>query len=46
MLYINNKELNITKEEIFVEPFINNGIKGYCIEIQLSFTNEEKKKDI
>ena len=44
MLYINNKKLNITKEEIFVGPFINNGIKGYCIEIQLRFTNEDNVK--
>lgn len=41
MLCINDKELTVTEENIFVGPYIKNGVKGYFIEIQLRFVNEE-----
>ncbi len=41
MLYIDNKELNITKSEIYVGRFINHGEKGHNICIKLEFYNED-----
>lgn len=39
MLYIDNKNLEVTKQNIRVGNFINNGNEGYNINIQLSFIN-------
>lgn len=39
MLYIDNKNLEVTKQSIRVGNFINYGDSGYNINIQLSFIN-------
>lgn len=39
MLYIDDKKLEITKQEIFVGKFTNNGEEGSSINITLSFIN-------
>lgn len=39
MLKINDKKLRIIQQKIYVGKFILNGIKGYNINIQISFIN-------
>lgn len=39
MLYIDNKKLKIIEQKIYVGEFILDGIKGYNINIQISFVN-------
>lgn len=39
MLYIDNKNLEVIEQKIFVGTFINHGDNGYNINIQLSFIN-------
>jgi|GEM_PF-5261155 len=43
MLYINNKKIEITKQQVKVGNIINNGIKGYDINIQLEFNCNNKR---
>lgn len=42
MLLINNKEFEITSEELKINEFINNGINGYCINLELKFKINDK----
>lgn len=42
MLYIDNKQYEITKEEISVGNFTNNGIKGYDLNLELEFKYNSK----
>ena len=44
MLTINGKEYKVTSKEIFLGNFNNNGIKGYNLNIQLSFINTDNHK--
>lgn len=44
MLYIDDKKLEITKQEIFVGKFTNNGEEGSSINITLSFINAITKE--
>ena len=41
MLYIDDKDLKITKQEIHVGKFINHGVEGFNICIGLKFVNND-----
>ncbi len=41
MLYIDDKNFQITKQEIYVGKFTNNGVKGYNICIKIDFVNTD-----
>lgn len=44
MFYIDNKDLKITKQEIYMGKFTNNGDEGYDICIRLKFINNDNTK--
>lgn len=44
MLSIDNKKLEVTKQEIFVGNIINNGLDGYDVGLTLEFINEDNVK--
>lgn len=44
MLYIDNKNIEVCEQKIFVGTYTKNGNKGYNINIQLSFINTDNKE--
>jgi len=44
MFHIDDKELKLIKQEIYVGKFTNNGDKGYNINIKLEFVNKNNIK--
>ncbi len=44
MLYIDNKNIEVLEQKIFVGPYTKNGIKGYNINIKLTFINIDNKE--
>ena len=44
MLYIDNKNIEVLEQKIFVGTYTKNGIKGYNINIKLTFINIDNKE--
>lgn len=44
MLYIDNKNIKVIEQKIFVGKYIKNGNNGYSVNIHLSFTNNDTKE--
>lgn len=44
MLYIDNKKIEISEQNIFIGTYTKNGNKGYNINIQLKFINLDNKE--
>ena len=44
MLHIDNKNIEVIEQKIFVGTYTKNGTKGYNINIQLSFINDNNKE--